>query len=62
MVTVHHFKVWDRERDEHVVHPMKSTMERIAEIGGEIIEGTAELVARAALDAEGWFNPLQLGI
>ncbi|MDR3499785.1 MAG: hypothetical protein P4L72_11240 [Parvibaculum sp.] len=62
MVTVHHFQTWDRTRGEYVVHPTKSTMERVAAFGGEIVAGTAEVVAAASLDAEELFNPVQPGI
>ncbi len=57
MVTVYHFKVWDQQRGEHIIQPLKSPADRILEIGGEIILGTAENVDVSALDSEGRYGP-----
>jgi len=55
--TVHQFKVWDPELDEYLFPPLKSTVERIKEIGGEIITGTAEEVDASKIDKEGKYHP-----
>jgi hypothetical protein len=53
LVEVHAFKVWDGRAGEMVRVPRKSTAERIAMIGGQIIPDTAEWVAPSAVDTEG---------
>jgi hypothetical protein len=57
VVTVHHFRVWDYRRDKYVNQPLKTTAERIRQVKGEIIPGTAEDVAASALDPEGRYDP-----
>jgi hypothetical protein len=57
MVTVHQFKVWSIGSGDYIVQPRKSTAERIAEAGGEIIPGTAEEVEQSALDPLGRYDP-----
>ena len=56
MVTVHRFKVWDIRTGDYVVQPLKSPAERIKQVGGEIIPGTAEEVDPSALDGEGRYG------
>jgi hypothetical protein len=61
-VVVHHFKIWDTTRGEHVVppnggQPSKRTAENITSIGGEIIPNTAETVDATSLDAHGRYLP-----
>jgi hypothetical protein len=58
VVTVHHFKVWDQMRGDHIVPPLKSPAERIKQIGGTIIPGTAEDVESSVLDADGRYDPV----
>ncbi len=57
MVTVYHFKVWDQQQGEHIIQPLKSPADRIQELRGEIILGTAENVDVSALDSEGRYDP-----
>jgi hypothetical protein len=56
-VTVHHCLVWDHERGCSVIPPMKSTIERIALIGGKILPGTAEEVEASDLDGRCRYVP-----
>jgi hypothetical protein len=53
LVEVHSFEVWDHRAGEKVRSPRKSTTERIAKVGGEIIPNTSEWVPRASVDADG---------
>ncbi len=53
LVEVHAFKVWDSRAGEMVQPRGRSTAERIARIGGEIVPGSAEWVPPSAIDAEG---------
>jgi hypothetical protein len=62
VATVYHFKVWDPQRGENVIQPLKSTAERIKTIGGEIILGTAEEVPFSALDTEGRYSSHRQGV
>ena len=56
LVEVHAFKVWDHGGD--TVQPRgKSTAERIAKYGGEIIPGTSQWVPSSSVDAEGRIIP-----
>ncbi len=57
LVQVHAFKVWDSGAGDMVQPHGKSTAERIARIGGEIIWGSAEWLAPSAIDAEGRMVP-----
>src|SRR5262249_32434366 len=59
LVEVHSFKVWDHRAGALIQPPAKSTAERIARIGGNIIPGTAEWVSPSALDADGRMLPAQ---
>ena len=54
MITIHSYRVWDPRRGEYAV-PLgkKSTVERIKQIGGEIIPGTAEEAEVEAVGAQG---------
>jgi hypothetical protein len=53
LVEVHAFKVWDSRAGDMVQPRGKSTAERIARIGGEIIPGSAEWLPPSAIDVEG---------
>jgi hypothetical protein len=53
LVEVYAFKVWDSQAGDMVQPRGKSTAERIARIGGEIIPGTEEWVPPSTIDAEG---------
>jgi hypothetical protein len=53
LVEVHAFKVWDHRAGEMVQPRGKSTADRIAQIGGAIIPGSAEWLPSASVDAEG---------
>jgi hypothetical protein len=54
---VHHYKVLDSATGEWVIPPFKCTAERIAELNGQIIDGTMSVVSRASLDKEGCYDP-----
>lgn len=56
-VMVHNFVVWDNAKGEHVIQPQKSTIERIARVGGQIIPCSSETVSRASLDEDGRYSP-----
>jgi hypothetical protein len=62
MVTVYNFRVWDQTLGAYVVQPLKSPAERIKQIGGEIIEGTAEQVELSNLDKHERYDPWHDGI
>ena len=53
LIDVYAFKVWDAGAGEMVQPPRKSTKERIAKIGGEIIPNSGEWVEPSAIDADG---------
>ena len=58
LVEVHAFKVWDSRTGDIVQPERKSTADRIARVGGEIIPGSAEWVSSAEVDDEGrMLNP-----
>jgi hypothetical protein len=59
MVTVYHFRVWDQQKGESVVPRRKSTAERIRDLGGTIVAGSAEEVDEAKLDLERRYDPKQ---
>jgi hypothetical protein len=56
------FKVWDNMRGGMVKPRAKSTAQRIARIGGEIVPGTSEWVAPEALDQEGRVKEINPGL
>lgn len=53
LVQVHSFRAWDSRAGDMVQPPQKSTAERIARIGGEIVPDTGEWVDPSAIDADG---------
>jgi hypothetical protein len=53
LIEVHSFKAWDPEARVMVQPRAKSTAERIAMIGGDIIPGTAEWMPPSSVDSEG---------
>jgi hypothetical protein len=53
LIEVHAFKVWDQTAGATVQALGKSTAQRIAKIGGEIIPGSAECLPPSAIDPEG---------
>ena len=54
---VHHYKVLDPAKGEWVIPTLKCTAERIAQLNGQIINGTMDVVARASLDKDGCYDP-----
>ena len=54
MVTVYRFRVKDLGTDEWVVQISKATAQRIAQIGGRIIDGTSEEVSSSTVDEDGY--------
>ena len=57
MIMVYQFRIWDHEKGEMIVPPLKRPAWRIEEIGGQIIDGTGEKVPVDKLDEEGRYNP-----
>ena len=57
MIEVHHFKVWDTEREHWETPPAKRSAEAIAELKGEIIPETGQMVFKAMLDLDGRYFP-----
>jgi hypothetical protein len=53
LIKVCSFKAWDAGANNMVQGPGKSTAERIARIGGEIVPGTDEWVEPSTIDADG---------
>jgi hypothetical protein len=53
LVEVHSFEVWDLSAGIMFQQTGKSTRERIAKVGGNILTGTAEWVPSSSVDSEG---------
>jgi hypothetical protein len=61
LVEVYSFKVWDSRTGDIVQPERKSTADRIARVGGEIIPGSTAWVTSAEVDPEGrMINPDRL--
>jgi hypothetical protein len=56
MVRVYRFRVFDPKEQEWVVQLSKATGDRIEEVGGRIMEGTAEDVSATLIDEEGYYR------
>lgn len=56
-VAVHNYLVWDHQRGRSVIPRVKGTVERIDQVGGRIVPGTAEQVEASALDARCRYLP-----
>jgi hypothetical protein len=56
-VTVFQFKVWDHAKGDMITQPLKSPLQRIVRIGGDVIPGTAEDVDVRLLDEGGRYDP-----
>lgn len=56
-VAVHNYLVWDHQRGRSVIPRVKGTAERIDQVGGRIVPGTAEQVEASALDARCCYLP-----
>lgn len=61
MIEVHHFKVWNAELKHWEKPPSKRSADAIAELKGEIVPDTAEMVFKAMLDTEGRYFPQNSG-
>jgi hypothetical protein len=59
MIEVHHYKVLDPSTGKWVIPPLKGSAEAIAKLHGEIVGGTKQIVARASLDPNGFYDPMQ---
>ena len=59
MVKVYRFRVQDAHSGDWIVQLSKATEHRIVQIGGRIIEGTAEDVPEAAIDEDGRHFPVR---
>ena len=57
MIEVHHFKIWNDQMKHWEKPPAKRSAEAIAEIKGEIVPDTGEMVFKAQLDVEGRYFP-----
>jgi hypothetical protein len=57
MIEVHHFRIWNKQLGEWETPPSKRTAEAVAELGGEIIPDTTQMVFRVMLDSEGRYFP-----
>jgi hypothetical protein len=57
MITVHRCKMYERMSGEWIVQILKRTEQSIHDLGGKIIEGTAEEVDPSMIDAEGRYIP-----
>jgi len=61
-VKVYSFRVFDVEANEHRTAGHKATREAIVtRLGGEVLEGTAQEVSPAELDAHGRFRRIATG-
>lgn len=54
---VWHYLVKDRATGEEIIGPDKCTVECVEALGGRIIQGTMEVVAKASLDPDGHYRP-----
>jgi hypothetical protein len=61
MIEVHHFKVLDAATGKWVIPSYKCSEKRIAELKGDIILSTMQIVARSSLDKDGCYHPKPLG-
>jgi hypothetical protein len=52
MPIVHNFTLWDHFAGRSIMLAYKCTLERIAELGGEVVPHTAEEVAESDLNDE----------
>jgi hypothetical protein len=59
MATVHRCKLLDRATGEWVAQLLKRTEQRIKDLGGKIIAGTAEEVDPSMIDPEGHYIPVR---
>lgn len=60
-ISVFSFRFYDGCSERPEVAPFKATREAIAELRGEVLEGTDEEVSRHELDAEGHFRRMPTG-
>ena len=56
-VKVHHFKVWNSNKNDWEYPPSKRTAESLDELQGEIIPDTAEEIDSTRLDDQGRYFP-----
>ena len=61
MIEVHHYKVWNDELKDWDKPPAKRSAEGIAELKGEILPETGQMVFKAMLDSEGRYFPPNYG-
>lgn len=59
MVTMHRYRVFDKETCDWVVQLSKGPEAQIEQLGGKIIAGTAEDVDPALIDDQGRYWPRQ---
>jgi hypothetical protein len=53
MIEVHHFRIWNKQLGEWETPPSKRTVEAVAELGGEIIPDTTQMVFRVMVRQTG---------
>jgi hypothetical protein len=58
MVKVHHFKIWNKTKEDWEIPPSKRTAEDIAQLNGIIIGNSAEEIDLSRLDRDGRYFPL----
>lgn len=61
MIEVHHFKIWNAEMKHWEFPPSMRTAEGIAQLNGEILPETGQLVFDGMLDSEGRYFPPRYG-
>jgi hypothetical protein len=54
---VWHYRVKDKLTGEVIICPDKCTFDCVQALGGEIINGTMETVAKSSLDPDGHYRP-----
>lgn len=60
-ICVFSFRLYAGHSERPEVAPFKATREAIAELSGEVLEGTDEEVPRHELDADGHFRRIPTG-
>ncbi|HEV7736965.1 MAG TPA: hypothetical protein VGO47_06280 [Chlamydiales bacterium] len=57
MVEVHHFRVWNITKGDWEIPPSKRTAHNVADLKGQIIPNTSEIIHSKMLDTQGRFFP-----
>lgn len=59
--TVYSFRIYTGHAERPQVSPHKATREAILELGGEVLNGTAQDVPQSALDTQGHYRRVATG-